>query len=96
MRLEVLAFLLPLLGALADALAGGDDEQGDVIAAAVFRLEDVIAQAEAVLAPLPAELERVDGRLAAGREQVDRVAVALGLEELPDRLHLHEARGLRP
>ena len=29
----------------------------------------------------------------AGREEMDGVAVALGLEELPHGVHLHEARG---
>ena len=33
-------------------------------------------------------------RRAARREEVDGVAVALGLEELPHRPHFHEARGL--
>ena len=92
-RLEELAGLLPLLGSFADARARGHHEQRQMIAPAVLGIEDVVAQAQAVVAALPAEAEGVDGRRAAGREQVDRVAVALGFEELPDRLHLHEARG---
>ena len=37
----------------------------------------------------------MDGARAAGREQVNGIAVALGFEELPDRADLHELRGFR-
>ena len=83
--MKIFARLLPLLGSLADALARGDHEQRQVIAPAVVGIQNVVAQAQAVFAALPAEVERVDRRCAAGREQVDRVAVALGFEELPHR-----------
>ena len=73
----------------ADPRARRDDEHRQVIAA-----DDVVAQAQAVLPPLPSEVESMDRTLPARREQVDRVAVALRFEELPDRFHLHELRGL--
>src|SRR5205823_7453518 len=92
--LEELSLPLPLLGALADTLTGGHDEQRDVVAAAILRIEDVIAQAEAVLAALPAERECVNRRTAARREKMRRVAVALRFEELPHGLDLQEPRRL--
>src|SRR5262249_29319563 len=92
-RLEVLALLLPLFGALADALAGVDDEQRDVIAAGLLGIENVVAEAEAIILALATEAKRVHRRRGTRLEKVYRVAVALGLEELPHRTDLHEARG---
>src|SRR3954470_6099700 len=86
MRLNELAGLFQLLGFLADARARRHHEQRQVVA----RLEDVVAEAQAVVLPLPAELER----MWLIPKEMDRIAVALGLEELPDRLHLHPAGGV--
>ena len=68
-RFEELARLLPLLGPLADARAGRDHEQRQVVAAAIFGVQNVIAQAQSVFARLPSEAEGVEGRAAARREQ---------------------------
>ena len=38
-------------------------------------------------------MECMDRSSARRRKQMDRVAVALGFKELPNRLHLHELRG---
>ena len=84
MRFEEFAALLGFFGLLADALARGDDEQRQVIAAAFLGIQDVVAQAQAVGFRLPAEVEGMQRARCAGREQVDGVAVALGFEELPD------------
>ena len=94
MRLEERPRLLPLLRPLPHARSRRHHEQRHVIATPLLRLENVVAQTQPVLATLPPELERLDRRRPAGREQMHRVPVALGLEELPHSLHLHEARGL--
>src|SRR5437899_3052492 len=65
-----------------------------MIAASLIRVEHVIAQAEAIRLRLPSERERVQRTRRAGREQMNFVAVALRLEELPNRANLHELRGL--
>ena len=75
------------------SFAGGDDEQREVIALAVAQARERSRSGRGRPSRLPAEVERVQRLLCAGLEQVDRVAVALGLEELPDRAHLHERRG---
>src|SRR6185312_11703565 len=62
-----------------------------MIAPAVFWIENVIAQAKPVVLGLPPERERVNRRCRAGREQMNRVGVALGFKKLPDSLDLHES-----
>ena len=98
-RLDAVGFdefasLLECLGTLADTLARGDDEHRQVVAAAVFGVENVIAEAQAVFAALAAEMECVHRGCGGGFEEMDRIAVALGLEELPQDAHLREAGSL--
>ncbi len=90
-RFQELACLFPLFGALSDALARRHHEQRHVIAAPFVGLQDIVAETQSIGPPLPAKMERVQRRLVPRREQVNRVAVALGLEELPHRLHFQKA-----
>ncbi len=64
-----------------------------MVAPAVQRVQHVIAETKPVGFRLPSELERVQRAGGAGREQVDGVAAAFRLEELPYRANLHESRG---
>src|SRR5260370_701585 len=82
------------LGFLADSGGGGDDENRQMIAAALFGVENIIAEAQSMGAWLAAELEYVERAFATGREELNRIAVALSFEESPDCFHLHEERGL--
>ncbi len=65
---QVLARLLGLLGALADARSRSDHKYRDVIAPAVQRVQHVVAQRQAVLARLAAEPEGVNRRSAPRRK----------------------------
>jgi hypothetical protein len=62
-----------------------------VIAAAILRVQDVIAEAEAIRLGLAGKVERMQRRSGTGGEQMDRIAFALRLKELPHRADLHEA-----
>src|SRR5437868_10225896 len=90
MRLVVLARMLPLLSLFANPGPRGHHEQRQVIA----RLENIVTEAQSILPPLTPEVEAVNRVAAARREQVNRVPVALGFEELPESLHFHESRRL--
>src|SRR5579885_3339140 len=68
---EVFAALLHLLGALAHAGAGGNDEDSEMIPAAILLRQDVIAEAESVGAGLAAEVESMERRCGAGLEEMD-------------------------
>src|SRR5215470_10338341 len=52
-------------------------------APAVNRIEHVVAKTQAILPALPSEIECMYWVGAAGLEQMNRVAVALGFKELP-------------
>jgi len=65
-----------------------------MIAAALVGVQDVVAQTQPVGAGLPAELKSMQRFQRARREQLDGISLALGLDELPHRLDLHEAGSL--
>ena len=65
-----------------------------MVAMSVRRLEHIVAQAETIPSRLPSEVERVQRLVCAGREQVNRVAVALSLEELPHSADFHPRQGI--
>src|SRR5581483_4965666 len=94
MRFEVFAARFRLFGMLDDSFAGSHDEQRDVVAPAVLRIERVIAQAKPVGFGLPSKAEAFEWRCGAWGEQMKRVAFAFGLKELPDRSRFHERGGL--
>ena len=77
----------------ADSGAGRDHEEREVVALAIWPGKDVIAQAKTIRPRLPAEVKGMNRVRCAGREKMNGIAVALGLEELPDRLYLHELGG---
>src|SRR5262249_1726731 len=56
---EVVAFVFGFFGALADAFSGGDDEERQVVAAAVLSRQNVIAEAEKIALALAREAKSV-------------------------------------
>src|SRR5208282_3847878 len=89
---EELAALLRFFRARAHTFAGGDHENAEMVAAAVVGVENVIAEAKAVGFRLPSELECMNRIRAARFKKIDRVAVALRLEESPHGANFQELR----
>src|SRR5689334_10109190 len=87
---KIIAFVLGLLRALADAFASGDDEKSEVVALAILNGQNIVAEAEEVTLPLPRKVERVQRLFRAGCEEMQEVAFGFGFKELPDRANLHE------
>ena len=76
-RLEVQPRFLPLCRLIPNARPRGYHEHGQVIALAVFRVQDVIAQAQPLVAMLPAEAEGMQRGRRSGRKKLEGVAIAL-------------------
>ena len=83
MALQELTARLRLLGELTDAFARSDNEQADAVRDSILR-RDIVREAEPVLLFLAGEVEL--GRERSVRlEEAQRVAFALGAEELVQR-----------
>ena len=94
---EELPVCLRGLGPLANALARCHNEQGDVVAIAVRRIEDVVAQAQD--RPSVAGVRNRNvwiGSLPPGSNRWIELPVALRLEELPYCADLHPLQRLPP
>jgi hypothetical protein len=76
-RLEVQPRFLPLFRLIPNARARRHHEHSQVIALAVFRVQDVIAQAQPLVAPLPSETKRMQRGRGSWREKMNGVASAL-------------------
>src|SRR5712664_2044210 len=93
MRLEIVAFVLGLLRAVAYPLARRHYKQRHVVALPALRWQHIVAQAQIVALPLSRKSKRVQRLLAARREEMQGLPRRLCLEELPHRANLHEFRG---
>jgi len=72
-------------------------KSGQVVAAAVFGIQNVIGQAQAVLAGLASKSGRCGGaRWRHGANRWMALPSRSASKELPHRFHLHEARRLFP
>src|SRR5579871_2835734 len=90
MGLEEFPSLLGLFCCFAHARACAYNKQRQMIAPAIFGIQNVVAQAQTIrlwLAPKP---EYVQRPFRPGSEQLNGVAIAFRLEKLPERLHSHE------
>src|SRR5690349_20748604 len=89
MGLEELARLLCFFRVRHHTLARSDDKHREVVAMSIHGIENVITEAETIRFCLTPEVECLDRRFAFRPEQVDRVSVALGFEELPNGANFH-------